>query len=50
MRRRPRREVYLCITEMRLTDPSGLGQEIEKTENETILSSLLMPWELGMSF
>lgn len=23
-------------------------QEIEKTENETILSSLLMPWELGM--
>lgn len=22
-------------------------QEIEKTENETILSSLLMPWELG---
>ena len=24
-------------------------QEIEKTENEKVLSSLLMPWELGTS-
>jgi hypothetical protein len=32
---------YCCI------DVPLSVQEIEKTENETILSSLLMPWELG---
>lgn len=25
-----------------------ISQEIEKTENEKVLASLLMPWELGM--
>lgn len=47
MCRRPRRksEVFPQASHAHST---VIGQEIEKTENETILSSLLMPWELGL--